>query len=243
MRLSVIVPVYNEAQTVAKVIERVLGVDLEGFEREIIVVDDGSTDGSYEILERMDGQWPDLVTVCHHEQNRGKGAAVRTALERVTGDVVITQDADLEYDPGEYPKLLALFEDPAVQVVYGSRNLRENPRSSWSFYWGGRLVSWVANLLYGCQLTDEATGYKLLRTDLLRSLDLQADGFEFCPEVTGKVLRRGIKIHEVPISYRPRSLQEGKKISWRDGLQAIWTLLRQRLARYGGETQAEEAGQ
>jgi glycosyltransferase involved in cell wall biosynthesis len=231
MRLSVIVPAYNEAETVAQVIERVLSVELEGFEREIIVVDDGSTDGTREILERMDGQWPDLVRVEHHEQNRGKGAAVRTALEHVTGDVVITQDADLEYDPEDYPKLLARFEDPAVQVVYGSRNLRNNPRSSWSFYWGGRLVSWVSNLLYGSKLTDEATGYKLLRTDLLRSLDLQADGFEFCPEVTSKVLRRGVKIHEVPISYQPRTLEEGKKISWRDGVQAIWTLLRHRLRR------------
>jgi glycosyltransferase involved in cell wall biosynthesis len=228
-RVSVIVPVYNEADTVVQAIERVLTVELEGFEREIIVVDDGSTDGTYEVLERMDGQWPDLVRVEHHEENRGKGAAIRTALAHVTGEIVITQDADLEYDPKEYPKLLASFEDPAVQVVYGSRNLRDNPRSSWSFYWGGRLVSWITNLLYGSVLTDEATGYKLLRTDLLRSLDLQADGFEFCPEVTGKVLKRGIKIHEVPISYQPRSADEGKKIGWRDGLQAIWTLLKYRF--------------
>ncbi|MGC9334669.1 MAG: hypothetical protein ACP5JJ_11005, partial [Anaerolineae bacterium] len=128
-----------------------------------------------------------------------------------------------------YPKLLASFEDPAVQVVYGSRNLRDNPRSSWSFYWGGRLVSWVTNVLYGSALTDEATGYKLLRTDLLRSLNLQDDGFEFCPEVTGKVLRRGIEIHEVPISYQPRSADEGKKIGWSDGLRAIWTLLKHRF--------------
>ncbi|MGD2177381.1 MAG: glycosyltransferase family 2 protein [Anaerolineae bacterium] len=230
-RLSVIVPVYNEAETVVRVIERVLSVELEGFELEIIVVNDGSTDGTYKILERMDGQWPDLVKVEHHEQNRGKGAAVRTALEHVTGDIVITQDADLEYDPKEYPKLLASFEDPAVQVVYGSRNLLDNPRSSWSFYWGGRLVSWVTNFLYGSGLTDEATGYKLLRTDLLRSLDLKADGFEFCPEVTGKVLRRGIGIHEVPIHYQPRSAEEGKKIGWRDGLRAIWTLLKHRFER------------
>ena len=231
MRLSVIVPVYNEAETVVQVIERVLSVELEGFDREIIVVDDGSTDETAGILEGMVGQWPDLVKVDHHEQNRGKGAAVRTALEHVTGDIVITQDADLEYDPADYPKLLALFEDPMVQVVYGSRNLRKNPRSSWSFYWGGRLVSWVSNLLYGSELTDEATGYKLLRADLLRSLDLRAEGFEFCPEVTSKVLKRGVKIHEVPISYQPRSLEEGKKISWRDGLHAIWTLVKNRLQR------------
>lgn len=231
-KLSVIIPVYNEAQTVARVIDRVLGVKLEGFEREIIVVNDGSTDGTDEVLEQLAHGGSDQMTVVHHEENRGKGAAVRTALEHVKGDIVVTQDADLEYDPKEFPKLLALFEDPAVEVVYGSRNLRKNPRSSWRFYWGGRLVSWVANLLYGSDLTDEATGYKLFRTELLRSLDLQADGFAFCPEVTGKVLRRKIKIHEVPITYQPRSLDEGKKISWRDGLKAVWVLVKHR---FGGD--------
>ena len=230
MKLSVVIPVYNEAETVGSLIERVLAVDLQGVEREVIAVDDGSTDRSYQVLERIAAGRPELVKVYHHRENRGKGAAIRTALQHVTGDIVITQDADLEYDPEDYPRLLALFEDPAVQVVYGSRNLRSNPRSSWTFYWGGRVVSWVANLLYGSDLTDEATGYKLFRTDLLRSLDLQSDGFEFCPEVTGKLLRRDIDIHEIPISYQPRGLEEGKKINWRDGLEAIWTLLRHRFA-------------
>ena len=228
MKLSVIVPVYNEAMTIAQVIERVLKVELGDIEKEIIVVNDGSTDGTDAILDSLVIRRPNPLKIVHHGQNRGKGAAIRTALEHVTGDVVITQDADLEYDPQEYPVLLAPFEDPAVQVVYGSRNLRWNPRSSWSFYWGGRLLSWTANLLYGSHITDEPTGYKAFRADLLRSLDLQSDGFEFCPEVTGKVLRRGIEIHEVPISYRPRSFDEGKKINWRDGLRAIWTLLKYR---------------
>lgn len=233
-KLSIIIPVYNEAETVARVIERVRAVELEGFEREIVVVNDGSTDETGAILERVADRWSSLVTVIHHEENQGKGAAIRTALERVGGDIVITQDADLEYDPKEYPKLLALFEDPAVRVVYGSRNLRKNPRSSWRFYWGGRLLSWVANVLYGSDLTDEATGYKLFRTELLRSLDLQADGFAFCPEVTGKVLRQNIEIHEIPISYEPRSLDEGKKISWRDGLEAVWVLVKHRFGWDGG---------
>ena len=231
MKLSIIVPVYNEARTVARLIERVLAVDLGGTEREVIVVNDGSSDRSYAVLERITAQHPDLVRVYHHEQNQGKGAAIRTALEHVTGDIVITQDADLEYDPEDYPRLLALFEDPSVHVVYGSRNLGENPRSSWTFYWGGRLVSWFANVLYGSDLTDEATGYKLFRTELLRSLDLQSDGFEFCPEVTSKLLRHDIEIHEIPISYRPRGLEEGKKINWRDGLEAIWTLVKHRFSR------------
>ncbi|MFW6115680.1 MAG: glycosyltransferase family 2 protein [Chloroflexota bacterium] len=230
-KVSIIIPAYNEAETVARVVENVVAVELEGLEREIVVVDDGSTDTTNVVLEGIETRWPALVKVIRHEENRGKGAAIRTALEQVTGDIVITQDADLEYDPREFPRLLALFEDPAVRVVYGSRNLVKNPRSSWRFYWGGRLLSWVTNLLFASNVTDEATGYKVFRTDLLRSLDLQADDFAFCPEVTGKVLRRNIKIHEIPISYRPRSLEEGKKISWRDGLKAVWMLLKQRLGR------------
>ncbi len=229
MKLSVIIPVYNEAATIAQVIERVLAVELDTTEKEVVVVDDGSTDGSGAVLAALATRRPNSLKIVYHERNQGKGAAIRTALEHVTGDIVITQDADLEYDPQEYPGLLAPFEDPAVQVVYGSRNLRRNPHSSWSFYWGGRLLSWIANLLYGSHITDEATGYKLFRTDLLRSLNLQSTGFEFCPEVTSKLLLRGVKIHEVPISYQPRSLDEGKKIDWRDGLQAIWTLLKYRL--------------
>ncbi len=229
MRISVIIPVYNEAATVTQVVEQVLEVKLDDVEKESIVVNDGSTDGTDAVLDSLAARWPNPLKIVHHERNQGKGAAIRTALEHVTGDVVITQDADLEYAPQEYPRLLAPFENPAVQVVYGSRNLRRNPRSSWSFYWGGRLLSWVTNLLYGSHITDEATGYKAFRADLLRDLDLQSNGFEFCPEVTSKVLRRGIRIHEVPISYQPRSFAEGKKINWCDGLQAIWTLLKYRL--------------
>lgn len=235
-KLSVIIPAYNEADSVARVIEHVLAVELAGSGREVIVVNDGSTDETGRVLEQVARRWPDLVQVVHHEENQGKGAAIRTALERVTGDIIITQDADLEYDPREYPKLLAPFEDPEVRVVYGSRNLRKNPRSSWRFYWGGRLVSWVANVLYRADLTDEATGYKLFRTELLRSLDLKADGFAFCPEVTAKVVRRDIEIHEIPISYRPREPDEGKKISWVDGLKAIWVLLKQRLGSHASKS-------
>lgn len=231
MKLSVIIPAYNEASTVARVVRRVLAVELDGVEREIIAVNDGSTDRTGAVLDALAVRWPEHLRVLHHERNRGKGAAVRTALKHVTGDVVITQDADLEYDPREYPKLLAPFEDPSVRVVYGSRNLQRNPRSHWGFYWGGRLLSWVANLLYGASLTDEATGYKLFRAELLRSLGLESDGFDFCPEVTGKLLQRGVEIREVPISYRPRTLEQGKKINWRDGIQALWTLLKYRLLR------------
>ena len=154
---------------------------------------------------------------------------MRTGLAQVSGELVLVQDADLEYDPADYAALLEPFADPAVEVVYGSRNLRRNPRSSFSFYWGGRLLSWVANRLFGSHITDEATGYKVIKTGLLRALDLETDGFEFCPEVTAKLLQRGVKIHEVPISYHPRSWEEGKKIKWSDGLVAIWTLIKYRF--------------
>ena len=230
MKLSIVIPAYNEATTIAYVVEQVAKVEIGNVEKEIIIVNDGSTDGTRTALAELGDHWPNSLKIVHHERNQGKGAAIRTAMAHVTGDVVITQDADLEYDPQDYAALLVPFEDPAVQVVYGSRNMRANPRSSWSFYWGGRLLSWVANLLYGSRITDEATGYKLFRTDLLRNLNLQPTRFEFCPEVPGKLLRRGIKIHEVPISYRPRSAAEGKKIGWHDGLTAIWTLIKYRFS-------------
>lgn len=226
MRLSVLMPAYNEAATLPHVVERVMAVPVE---KEVIVVDDGSTDSTWQVIQELAARWPNAVRPLRHDRNRGKGAALQTAAGHITGDVVIIQDADLEYDPADYPRLLEPFASPEVQVVYGSRNLGRNPRSSWSFYWGGRLLSWLANLLYGSRITDEATGYKAFRADLFRRLGIQSAGFEFCPEVTAKILRQGISIHEVSISYRPRSRSEGKKISWRDGLIAIWTLVKYRF--------------
>jgi hypothetical protein len=135
----------------------------------------------------------------------------------------------LEYDPADYPQLLAPFADSSTEVVYGSRNLQGNPRSTATFYWGGRLLSWITNWLYGSRITDEATGYKVIKTELLREIGLETDGFEFCPEVTAKLLRQGVLIQEVPISYHPRSWEEGKKIQWHDGAIAIWTLIRYRF--------------
>ena len=228
MKLSVIIPAYNEAATVAEVIRRVLATGEAG---EIVVVDDGSTDGTPEVLAGLQVRHGPVVRVLHHVQNRGKGAAIRTGLAAATGDLVLVQDADLEYEPAEYSVLLAPFSDPAVQVVYGSRNLQHNPRSNFAFYWGGRFLSWVANRLYGSRISDEATGYKVVRTSLLRELNLQSEGFEFCAEITAKLLRRGVRICEVPISYRPRSRAEGKKIRWHDGIVAVWTLVRYRLRR------------
>lgn len=228
--LSVIIPAYNEAATLEEIIRRVRTTGLAG---EIIVVDDGSSDGSAAILARLQDDGQPELRLLRHSHNQGKGAAVRTGLAAVTGDLVLVQDADLEYDPADYQSLLAPFADPGVQAVYGSRNLRRNPQSSFAFYWGGRLLSWITNRLYGSRITDEATGYKVIRTALLRDLGLREDGFEFCPEVTGKLIRRGVQIHEVPISYRPRSWSDGKKIRWHDGLTAIWALIKYRWSRPG----------
>lgn len=225
LSVSVIIPAYNEESTIVRLLERVFVSDCV---RQVVVVDDASTDGTLALLAEIElGE--SSVRLLRHGKNRGKGAAIRTALPEVTGEIVIIQDADLEYDPSEYPMLIAPFVDPAVQVVYGSRNLRCNPHSSRLYYWGGRLLSWITNWLYGSRITDEATGFKVFRTSVLRSLQLESDGFEFCPEVTAKLLAKGICIHEVPISYNPRTRSEGKKIRKRDGLYAIWTLLRYRF--------------
>ncbi len=226
MKLSVIVPVYNEAETLAKLLRRVAAVPVD---KEIIAVDDGSSDGSGELLDSLD--LPGL-RVIHHRRNQGKGMAIRTALKHITGEVVIIQDADLEYDPEEYPQLLEPIIEGWAKVVYGSRILkRDNPASSRSFYWGGRLVTLVTNLLYGSKLTDEPTCYKLFTREVIEDIPLSCVSFEFCPEVTAKVLGRGIDIVEVPISYHPRGHGQGKKIKARDGLQAVAVLLRLRFSR------------
>jgi glycosyltransferase involved in cell wall biosynthesis len=226
LKLSILIPVYNEVATLAEIICRVRATNLI---HEIIVIDDGSTDNSPAILAQLQHSGQPSLLIFRHQSNRGKGAAIRTGLAAVTGELVLVQDADLEYDPADYPRLLAPYDDPATEVVYGSRNLQRNPRSSFSFYWGGKALSWLTNWLYGAHLTDEATGYKVIKSDLLREIGLETDGFEFCPEVTAKLLQRGVTIREVPISYNPRSRGEGKKIQWYDGAIAIWTLIKYRL--------------
>ena len=225
--LSVIIPCYNEFRTILPLLERVQRVSLA---KEIIIVDDGSTDGTRDLLTVLVAGLPG-ITVLLHPENRGKGAAVQTALAHATGEIVIIQDADLEYDPEDYHAVIAPICAGSTQIVYGSRNLRPNHYSYQSFYWGGRLVTWVTNLLYGVRLTDEATCYKAFARPVLQEVELCARGFDFCPEVTAKVLRRGYAIQEVPISYYARPREEGKKIRARDGFLAIWTLTRLRFAR------------
>ncbi|MFQ6098925.1 MAG: glycosyltransferase family 2 protein [Armatimonadota bacterium] len=232
MRLSVIIPVYNEESTVHEVIERVKTVPIvdalnEPLEKEIVVVDDGSTDETSAVL--CDAEEDPVVTVFTSPVNFGKGAAVRIGLTYVTGDVIIIQDADLELDPEEYPRLLEPILDGRADVVYGSRFKNGAKGVPWRTRVANRLLAWWTNLLYGSQLTDEATAYKVFRADVIHNLDLRCIGFEFCPEVTAKVLRSGYRIEEVPVGYHPRSQTKGKKVSYlRDGLKAVWTLLRYR---------------
>jgi dolichol-phosphate mannosyltransferase len=223
VKLSILIPVYDEERTVAVLLDRVLAVEI-GAQKEIIVVDDASRDGTGAALER----YRDRVTLIRHERNRGKGAAIRTALARATGDYVVPQDADLEYEPADLARLLEWARSGAHPVVYGSRRLnRENRQhSSWVFFLGGVLVTWIANVLYGLRLTDEATCYKLIDRELITRMDLACERFEFCPEVTAKAARMGVPIAEIPITYRPRPVSAGKKIRARDGVEAIATLLR-----------------
>jgi glycosyltransferase involved in cell wall biosynthesis len=222
-------PVHNEESTVDEIIARVRGVGLGDVERELVVVDDASTDGTAARLEAYRDD-PDL-TVVTHPANRGKGAAIRTALASATGDMVIIQDADLEYDPEDYPRLIAPVVDGKADVVYGSRFRGSAENMAFPHWLANKVLAWAATILFFHRVTDEATCYKVFRTDLLRSFDLTCERFEFCPEVTAKTLRGGYRLVEVPISYRARTVEAGKKIRWTDGLEALWTLLRFRFGR------------
>lgn len=224
MKLSVIIPIYNEKATIRTLLDRIGRIRLP-VEREIVIVDDGSTDSTRDLLRTL--QSPE-ITLCFHNENQGKGAAVRTGLRVASGDIVLIQDGDLEYDPADYPILIQPIIDKRARVVYGSRILGGNKVSYLRFYWGGRFLSFLANLIYGIRITDESTCYKVFDTALLKGLELRCKGFEFCPEVTAKVSRLGEPIIELPISYAPRSIEEGKKIRWTDGLIAVWTLFRYR---------------
>ncbi|WP_080055598.1 glycosyltransferase family 2 protein [Spirosoma aerolatum] len=227
MLLSVLIPAYNEFKNIDILIEKVQAVPLT---KEIIIVDDGSTDGTRDRLNSYRSV-PNM-TIVFHEHNQGKGAAIRTAIQHMTGDIAIVQDADLEYEPQDYLALVQPIVDGKEQVVYGSRFLKpENRHSYMSFYIGGQVVTMLTNILYNQRLTDEPTCYKVFKADFLRSIPLDCTRFEFCPEVTAKVAKRGIKIKELPISYYPRSIAEGKKISWFDGIEAIWVLLKYRFVK------------
>lgn len=226
MKLSIVIPCYNEIETINRILKRVEAADIGPVEKEIVIVDDFSTDGTRELLKSNGIPYK----VIFHEKNKGKGYALRTGFEHVTGDVVIIQDADLEYDPNDYKQLIEPIFRGECQVMYGSRDRKENKLHSGAmFYAGGKVVTWVTNILYGSRLTDEPTCYKVFSRELLQSIPLKCERFEFCPEITAKILKRGIKIRELPISYYPRKVSEGKKINWKDGVEAIWTLIKYRF--------------
>ena len=228
MVLSILIPVFNEENTILKILKKIEEVNLSylGFEKEVIIVDDGSTDGTGEILENLNQEYK----IIYHSKNQGKGAAIRTALQYASGDYTIIQDADLEYDPEDYKKLLGYALKNNAEVVYGSRLLNHNNEFSYtSYYYGGLALNWFTNIICGIKITDESTGYKMFKTGILKSMPLKCEGFEFCPEVTARIARRGIKIYEVPISYTPRHKKEGKKIKWRDGIKALWFLIKYRF--------------
>jgi dolichol-phosphate mannosyltransferase len=234
VRVSVLIPAYHEEPTIGDVVRRVRGVDLSalGLEKEIIVCDDGSTDVTSEKVERAAEGDPCLRLV-RHARNQGKGAALRTALQHATGDVIIIQDADLEYSVGDYCELLAPIIEGRADVVYGSRFLRARWPTGMRVanFVANRILTATANVLFKHAITDEATAFKVFRTDVLRSLALEADGFDFCPEVTAKLGLRGIPIVEVPVSYAARTSIAGKKVRWTDGVRAFMLLLRHRFVR------------
>jgi glycosyltransferase involved in cell wall biosynthesis len=241
VKLSIIIPTYNESKTIAEILRRVRAVSLTvptgygpengpdvTFEREVVIVDDGSTDGTRETLHALEGE-PDIVVV-FHERNQGKGAAVRTGLQHASGDVMLIQDADLEYDPRDYPALLQPIAEDRSQVVYGSR-FRGGPTKA-MFFWhmvGNRFLTLMTNVLYDTILSDMETCYKVFTREVAERLDLKAPGWGFDPEITAQILKRGYRIYEVPISYTGREFEEGKKIGWHDGLTVLWTLLKHRF--------------
>ncbi len=227
MKLSIVIPTYNEENTIMEILKRVLQAPLgDGIEREVVVVDDGSTDSTSQLMKAYEGS---SEVFYYRKENGGKGSAVRYGVERCTGDIVVVQDADLEYDPNDFKKLMEPILNGETRVVYGSRELSKSEHSSLLFYLGGQLVTVATNILFGTKLTDEPTCYKMFDAKLLKSVKLESDGFEFCPEVTAKVLRKGEQIKELPISYAPRDREHGKKIKAWDGVVAIWTLLKYRL--------------
>jgi glycosyltransferase involved in cell wall biosynthesis len=232
--LSVIIPSYNEADTINAIIEKVISTKLpDNLEKDIVVVDDCSTDNTGLLVEQLIRKYPmENIRYTRLKANKGKGFAVCTGISLSNGDFIVIQDADLEYDPDDYAELLQPLLSGEYKVVYGSRVLnKENKFSYYSFYLGGRMISWFTTLLFGQKITDEPTCYKMFDANLLKSIPLTSNRFGFCPEVTSKVLKKGHKIKEVPIHYYPRSKKQGKKINWKDGVEAMYILLKYKICK------------
>lgn len=226
-KVSIVVPVYNEINTIDVILEKIENAPFCNLEKEIILVDDMSTDGTREHLKELEEKYK----VFYHEQNQGKGAAIRTALQHITGDIMVIQDADLEYDPVDYHELIQLIIDGRADVVYGSRLTGAKPSRSFMFtHWlGNKVLTLTTNILYGATLTDMETCYKAFNTSFLQGIEIKSDRFDFEPEITAKVLKKHARLYELPISYYGREYSEGKKITWVDGIHAIWALLKFRF--------------
>ena len=225
MNLSVIIPVYNEVQNIREILKR---VQATGLPWEIVIIDDGSTDGTRDILKELDGK--DSIRVILHEKNQGKGAAVRTGFASAKGDVFLIQDADLEYDPRDYPAILKPIEEGIADVVYGSRFLGAARRST--MFWhmiANKLLTLATNILYNNILTDMETGYKVFRREVLDGITIHSNSFNFEPEFTAKILKKKVRIFEVPITFNPRDYSDGKKIKLHDAFEAVWALLKYRF--------------
>jgi glycosyltransferase involved in cell wall biosynthesis len=224
-KLSVIVPVYNEQNTIDEILCRIKAVALAGWSKEIIVVDDGSTDRTKDVLT----SWEKQVSIIYKEKNEGKGSVLSMAFGKATGDIILIQDADLEYCPKDYPVLLAPFDNPQVDVVYGSRFLGPHLSTMFLYALGNKFVTLVTNVLFNATITDMETGYKVFRRRVLDGMTIRSKRFDVEPELTAKVLKKGYQIYEVPISYYGRKFSEGKKLTWRDGVVALWTLIKYRF--------------
>ena len=227
MKLSILIPSYNEEKTIIQIIQKIIDCNIDSFEKEIIVIDDGSTDNTINLIKNI----KDIKLIINNK-NIGKGASIKKGIELSTGDLIIIQDADLEYDPNDYLNLILPFKNKNVSVVYGSRRLKKNNHFSYfSFYIGGILLTYLVNILFpfSKNISDEPTCYKIFRSGLIKNIKINSNGFEICPEITVKILKKGYDIYEVPISYYPRSKSEGKKINWLDGIIAIYTIIKYRF--------------
>ncbi|MBX9689599.1 MAG: glycosyltransferase family 2 protein [Candidatus Obscuribacterales bacterium] len=229
-KLSILIPIFNEEKTLVQVLEMVSKADSAGLEKELILVDDGSTDGTREILASLDTA-KYSCRIYYHEKNQGKGAALRTAQSHASGDIIMIQDADLEYSPDEYPALLKPILDGKADVVYGSRLSGGKITRAFKFshYLGNKFLSLLTNVLYDSTLTDMETCYKVFKAEVFKKVKIKSNRFDFEPEITAKILKQGVRIYELPISYFGRDYAEGKKITWKDGFGAIWALIRFRF--------------
>ena len=226
-KISILIPVFNEVNTLETILQKVEETDFCGLEKEIILIDDFSTDGTREILKELESKYK----VFYHNENMGKGAALRTGFGHISGDIVVIQDADLEYEPVDYIPLIKLIIDGKADVAYGSRLSGGKPSRSFMFthLLGNKLLTLITNILYNTTLTDMETCYKAFRTEFIKGIEIKSNRFDFEPEITAKVLKRGARLYELPISYYGREYEEGKKITWKDGFHAIWALVKFRF--------------